>query len=205
MTGVGPPRLPEVAQHLDEILARPEFAGHTSSLLERVFTAIVHFFQGILSGIGTAATRLGPWGYVFLVLLAALVVLAAVRLLRRRARRGRTQKKGGPAERAPTAAEWLRRADEQMAAGAWAEAAGALMAALLARLGEYRLIVQIPGRTNRQYLADLRRAGYRGAEAFAAFSFVFAAWRYGGQPVEPALLAHWRRALTPLFEGRVAA
>ncbi|MDR1158804.1 MAG: DUF4129 domain-containing protein [Oscillospiraceae bacterium] len=196
-----------MAQHLDEILTRPEFSGYSSSLLERIFAAIVEFFRALLSGIGLTATRLGSWSYVFLALLAALIVLAAAWLLRRRARRGRTRakKKDGPAERAPTAAEWLRRADELISAAAWAEAAAALMAALLARLGECRLIVQIPGRTNRQYLADLRRAGYQGAEAFAAFSFVFAVWRYGGQPVEPALLTHWRRALTSLFEGRAAA
>ncbi|MDR2670411.1 MAG: DUF4129 domain-containing protein [Oscillospiraceae bacterium] len=208
MMGVSPPSLPEVAQHLDEILARPEFSGYSSSLLERILTAIVEFFRRLLSGIGLTATQFGPWSYVFFALPAVLIVLAVVWFLRRRARRGHTRakkKKGGPAERAPTAAEWLQRADELMSAGAWAEAAAALMAALLARLSECRLIVQVPGRTNRQYLADLRRAGYPGAEAFASFSFVFAVWRYGGQPVEPALLAHWRRALTSLFEGRAAA
>ncbi|MDR0670828.1 MAG: DUF4129 domain-containing protein [Oscillospiraceae bacterium] len=206
--GVNPPSLPEVERRLDEILARPEFSGQSSSLLARVFTAISDFFRDLFSSIGAAASQLGPWSYVFLALLAASAALAVVWLLRRRARgRGRTraQKKAAPAERAPTSAEWLARADQLAAAGTWPEAAAALMAALLARLGECRLIVPTPGRTNRQYLADLRRAGYRGAAAFAAFSVVFASWRYGGQPVEPALLAHWRRALTPLFEGGAAA
>ncbi|MDR0381464.1 MAG: DUF4129 domain-containing protein [Oscillospiraceae bacterium] len=194
---------------MQEILTRPEFSGHSSSLLERVLTAIFDFFRELMAGIGLAATQLGPWSYVFFALPVALIVFVVVRLLRRRTqgdrKRPRAKKKTGPAERAPTAAEWLRRADELAADAAWPEAAAALMAALLARLGEYRLITQVPGRTNRQYLADLRRAGYPSAETFAAFSFVFAAWRYGGQPVDPAQLTRWRRALAPLFEGRAAA
>lgn len=204
---VSPPSHSAIENLLDDILSRPEFQDSGPSLLERVLQAIADFFSELFTRLGRYTTQLGVWAYVLLALVFAALIFVVVRLILRRrpeARR-RTASAAARRERPPTAAELLAKADALAAQGLLREASANLMAALLTRLKEYGFITSEPGRTYRQYLNDLRQAEYPGADGFAAFTRIYAGWRYGGRNVAPEQYASWRRALDPLFSGRAAA
>jgi Ca2+/Na+ antiporter len=207
MITANPPSLPEIERHLEDILGRPEFQERGPSLFERILNAIVDFFTELFSKLGQYSMQLGVWAYVLLVLLLAVLVFLLIVLIKRHKRRDAGQKKSQPFTRQKrmTAIELLAQADALARAGSLEAAVASLMAALLTRLQECKLIKLEQGRTNRQYLSDLKRTGYQGAEAFAAFSSIFASWRYGGQPVTIPQYDSWRQALIPLFEKELAA
>jgi hypothetical protein len=58
------------------------------------------------------------------------------------------------------------------------------------------------GRTNRQYLADLRRGGRPEAVFFEAFSRAFNLFRYGGREAGAADYTQWRGGCAAFFAGR---
>ncbi|MDR3206837.1 MAG: DUF4129 domain-containing protein, partial [Oscillospiraceae bacterium] len=126
--------------------------------------------------------------------------------LRRRAGRVKTQAAGRRAvqavERPKTPEEALALADREAAAGQPGRAMVLLMTALLLTLQAKGALRLETGRTNRQYLSDLRRAGRPEAAFFEAFSRAFNLFRYGGQEAESADYSRWRGGCEAFFAGR---
>ncbi len=201
------PALPEIERTLEEVLARPEFRQGGTTLLQRILTAIGNFFEELFSFLTGHGQGVSVWSVVLLLAVLAAVVFGVVRVLRRHAggkRKRSVRQAGRPLPETPEA--MLLHADSLAAAGDYLHALVMLLAALLMRLQAEGLLYLEAGRTNRQYLNDLRRSGRKEAGLFGDFCLVFNRIRYGGQAAGREDYAYWRRVCMELpLQGKAAA
>ena len=192
----GPPSLPEVERALDDVLSRPEFShGNSPTLLERIGEWFVDLLNSFFSFLYENGQGLSIWGWVFVVALLAVLAYVCARLARRGGDRrrdgGRQARKAGAKPRTPE--ELLARADALAADGKTTQALVFLMRALLIWFQKVGALTLESGRTNRQYVYDLRRAGRPETGFFEAFCRDFNRFRYGGEAAGRSDYDHWRK------------
>ena len=192
---VNPPTLPEAERALDNVLSRPEFSREPT-LLSRILERIGDLLGRVLSLLLNGNGGLSIWGWIAATALLSVLAYFLVRLLGRRGgRNGRKQDSRMArkvAEKPLTPIELLARADVLAASGELTQALGYLMAALLTRLQADGVLKTQPGRTNRQHMADLRRAGRPETGFFEAFCRDFNRFRYGGMSASLSDYDNWR-------------
>jgi hypothetical protein len=126
-------------------LARPEYAEQGPSLTQRVIDAVIGFFRDLLDAAGQAS----PGGYLGLLVLVALIVLAVVAIRLKVGPLARERGAEGAlfVGRIRSAAEHRAAAEEHAAAGRWDEALRERLRAVIRGLEERGLIDARPGRT----------------------------------------------------------
>lgn len=141
-----------VGELADEVLARPEF-GRSENVLRQLQDWVVEQITDALSALGSAdGASLVGW------VVMALVVVGAIVLIARFGRGIRRDPGAGPGVVGPgrrTGREWREEAARLMAAGDHRGAMRAHHRALLAELGLRALVEEVPGRTAREYRADI--------------------------------------------------
>lgn len=188
-----------IQRTLDDILARPEFAPASPSILDRIFQWIGDFFEAVFSIFSPTKDGGNFFSILILTLLAGALVFLVVLLVRRYRKRNRTlSAPSGPSPTSDNAETLLSHAELLAHRGLIGDALSYLFMALLKTLEEKQVLVLREGCTNSQYLRELRRARYADLPRLEPFFGRFNGWRYGG---ETAALEDYNTWKTTLFEG----
>ncbi|MGI9119074.1 MAG: DUF4129 domain-containing protein [Acidimicrobiales bacterium] len=175
----GPER---VRQAIEEILARPEFAGQRRSWLERardwVFEQLGQVVDALLgSGAGSAL------GWAVAAVLALVAVVLAVRFSRG-VRPDPGTDPGPTAGPRRSAVDWRANAARHEEAGEWRPAMRCRWRALVAELAGRGLLEEAPGRTAGEYRRQLSVALPCAATDFDVATGLFEAAWYGDRPTD---------------------
>ncbi len=199
------PSLDKMDDTLRKILSRPEFQPKGPTLLDRFLEWLWDLFEGLgrlFRGAGTGADWLG---LLFILMVLGAIVFFVVLLVRRGQGHTQRQTRDALLQSAQSAAGLLARAQACAEAGDGLGAMICLLSSTLLRMRDMGLLTLETGRTNRQYLLDLRRAGRPEANLFGEFCRAFNRARFGGQSATVQDYLHWRRLLEEaLYEGRLA-
>jgi hypothetical protein len=194
VTGAGP-RLPipvhdpdAVRETARQILARPEFAHHGPSLVERlerwVGDVIGHLFDRLSAGGSSAA------GWVILVVAVVAAIYALTRAGRKVQRDPAQADIAVTAERRPASA-WRDEAERLERDGRWKEAMRARYRALVGTLVERGVVDDVAGRTTGEYRREVADAAPSTAAEFAGATELFERAWYGDEPTGAAEAAHF--------------
>ena len=182
-------------------LADPLYQQDQPSLAERVLTELVERLQELLD----RAAEVSPGGYVGLIVLVLLAVLAGIALRLRAGPLGRgAQAQVLLPDRSRSAAEHRAAADRYAAEGAWAEAVRERLRALVRGLEERGLLEPRPGRTADEAAAEASSALPGQAAALREAARLFDEVWYGGRPATPATDARLREIESSVRSARPA-
>jgi hypothetical protein len=192
----------EVRRLAEEILSDPRYDEPPTPLMERfwgwVADRIAELLELLASGGGG-----GLLAWAILLLALAVVAFAVWRAVRAWPRSARAREEGvaSMVELTRSPAAWRDEAERLEAEGRWAEGLLCRYRALVGELVADGAIPDAPGRTAREYVADVRGARPAGADAFAEATDLFESVWYGAAPSGPAeaqrLSALERAVLSP--------
>lgn len=177
-----------------EVLAREEYADLRPGLLERLWSLVLDGIGRLIDLIGQTG-RAGIVGSVIFLIALALLVLGAVRLLRRvrpspQVAEPRVDLRGRSAQ------DWAAEAAAHERDGHWREAVRCHHRALIAELVAAGLIEDVPGRTAAEHEAETAAAAPAAAEPMRAATRLFERAWYARTPVGDDDLERLRRAAT---------
>ncbi|MGQ0743298.1 MAG: DUF4350 domain-containing protein [Acidimicrobiales bacterium] len=174
----------EVRRAADEVLSRREFFRPGPNLIERAQAWLAERLEGILGGIAGGSRGAVVVGVVVVLGLLALVAVAL------RSARGITRdpfrRAGGSRVSMASAADWLAEAVGHEGDGRWRQGLRCRHRALVAALAERGDVAEIPGRTARDYQADVTARLVGTAEPMAEATRLFEAAWYGRYPTGAA-------------------
>jgi hypothetical protein len=183
-----------------EILAHPRYDEPPTPLLERFWSWVGERIAALLELLGTAGGGGQVIAWVVLVAAVVVVTLVVVRAVRRWSRTApaRAWAPDGVLELARSPAQWRQDAAQHEAEGRFAEAVLCRYRALVGELVADGAIPQSPGRTAREYVADVRTSRPAGADAFEEATNLFEGVWYGAAPAgaeQSATMADLERAV----------
>lgn len=175
-----PAASPEEAREAAEaVLARPEYADARPNLVEQAWERLVDWLGELLGGLDGVP---GAEWIGLAVLAAAVAAVGWVALVAlRRVRRSAAAPQPAVTLEGRDAGAWRAEAAAHEEAGAWREAVRCHYRALLAELVAAGRVDDVPGRTPREYLAQVTADPALRAPVAAATGDFEAAW-YGHAP-----------------------
>lgn len=188
-----------VRDAVDEVLSRREYADVGVSILGRVHAWVndqIGRALDALLGSGQASLV----GTIAVLAVLGVVVFFVVRFARQVRRDPELAAAvATPPRRSPRA--WGEQAASHERAGRWRQALRCRYRELLAELADGGYLDEIPGRTVREYLADVRVAVPEAAAAFGEVTALFERAWYGHQPVSAEDADRLRRAADDVRAG----
>lgn len=181
----------EATARAREILGRPEFRPRPRGLTERVIGWVLERLGELIASLsGGGRGAVVAWALLVLGGVAiALVVRRAWRV--RRIRMESESPLAGDEGRPPR--DWEAEAEAHEAAGRHRDAIRCRYRAVIAGLSEAGLVEEIPGRTAREYAAEVRLSLPSSAGPFEGLTAQFERCWYGRLPVGPDDVDRFRR------------
>lgn len=198
----------EVTRTAEDILSRPEFHRDKTWLQRFLDWLSRHLHLGD-NGPGTSGGFSGGFGglfgWIIVVLLCAVLLVIAWRVIRGRVRRTKVHDSEPEIEieEIRTTRQWADAAAELEAAGEWKEAIRCRYRELVGRLIDRRAVSDVPGRTTGELRAELTTTTPAAASDFDEASWLFELPWYADAPTGPEESGHFAELARNVLDSTV--